>query len=96
MKKIVYISGKVRGVLNFEELFAEAQKKLEAKGYIVFNPATMPKGIENNAIYMNVGIEMLKNSDYIYMLDNWKESPGAQAERNFAMTCGIPILHPKF
>lgn len=42
-KKTVYIAGKITGDPFYRSKFYEAQKKLEEGGFIVVNPALLPR-----------------------------------------------------
>lgn len=90
---IVYISGAMTGLPNYNrEAFLEAQKKLEADGHTVLNPAWLPDGLPDCA-YREIDIAMLRNADAIYMLDGWGDSNGARHELDLAMRNGMKILN---
>ena len=107
MKKKIYISGKIgEEVLSDEtrEKFAKAEKMLRSKGYDVFNPTTSGLGRcaeeaakkYKSSFYKEIliyDLMALKQCDAIYMLDDWKKSPGAGRERSYAMATGIRLFH---
>lgn len=91
MKK-VYIAGKVRGLKNYREIFREAEKELQEKGYITLNPAELPEGM-NPEDYMRICIPMLEVADAIYLLSNWVDSQGAKVEKAYAECQGKEIMY---
>lgn len=89
-KDIVYIAGKIAGDENYREKFKLAQTKLEAKGFIVLNPAELPEGMPYES-YMKIGFAMIDMSNIMYMLKDYKDSPGANRE----LTRGLNAKHIK-
>lgn len=75
----VYIAGKITGDTQFKAKFKSIQQKLEKEGYIVLNPAQLPAGMDYED-YMDICFAMLDVSDAIYLLDDYKDSPGALRE----------------
>lgn len=89
----VYISGPITGVDNYEKNFSGAETKLKALGLKVINPADPSHGLEDNwENYMKRDIKMLMDCDAIYMLDNWKTSPGAVIEHALAEQLKMLII----
>lgn len=82
-----YIAGKITGLPNFEEKFEDATKTLEAEGHIVMNPALLSKGFEHDD-YMHICYAMIDVCDAVYLLDNWKDSKGANLEHDYAKRNG--------
>ena len=84
----VYISGKITGNDHYMEEFAQAQKKLEAKGHSVLNPAatcaTLPEDTDYED-YMKIALMLLDMADGVYFLRNWKDSKGANREYGYAL-----------
>lgn len=64
--KKIYISGKIRGLSNYREIFKNAENYLKKKGYVVINPAELPEGL-NGQDYMNICIPMVQACDSIYI-----------------------------
>lgn len=109
MSKIVYISGKIGEEVLSEatrEKFAKAEKWLKAQGYDVFNPTTsgLGKAAEQAAkkyattFYKEIllyDLMALKRCDAIYMLPDWKHSPGALVEYFYAKAVGLEVIITK-
>ena len=92
----VYISGKITGDKNFQKHFDEAAYALTVDGYSVINPACIRLVIGHKAGYrelMRFAIDALMTADAIYMLDGWKDSPGATAEHYLAKALGLEIMY---
>jgi hypothetical protein len=89
----VYISGKISGLDKevFEKWFNETEEYLINIGYEVINPLTITKGINPNDYPKLMGkcVEELLKCDSICLLDNWKDSKGAKAEKAIADIMGI-------
>ena len=89
------------------EKFARAEAKLRGEGWgYVQNPASdsfqeclhdyiaLRKGERSQeADIMLFDLDMLSLCDTIYMLRDWKESPGACAEHAFAKACKKKIIY---
>lgn len=93
-KKKVYISGKITGDTQYKAKFKTAAEYLNAEGYEVINPAetVLPNSkLATWEDYMLVSFAFLNKADEIYMLNDWKQSPGACAEYGFAIAKGMKI-----
>ena len=93
--KQIYISGKVS---EMEEeavlIFAEAEKKLKAKGYSTLNPMSLPHQHDKSwHRYMKEDVKSLCDCDAIYMLSNWTDSKGAIIEHTIALHLGIKVYY---
>lgn len=83
--KTIYIAGKMKGKADYGRAdFNEAEKRLTEQGYIVLNPASLPVGLPEKA-YMPICLAMLDAADAIYMLEDWKDSFGANLEFDYAV-----------
>lgn len=87
----IYLSGKITGDRNYRRKFNEAAKKLENYGYAVFNPAIMPDGFDYED-YMKIDLMALSACEAIFLLDDWKSSPGAVREKNEADKLGLKVF----
>ena len=90
--KKVYIAGKITGFDGFAEKFARAEENLKALGAIPMNPAVLSKGFSQED-YLKVCFRMIDVCDCVFMLDNWKDSKGANKEFLYAYDNGKPILY---
>lgn len=88
----VYIAGKITGLSDFKEKFQEAEDYLKSKGNLVMNPSILPEGFPWDA-YMPICYAMIDQCEAIYLLDNWKDSRGANLEKEYAEKKGITILY---
>lgn len=99
MPKTIYIAGKVSNepLAEVTAKFGQAQKVLEAKGYTVINPlAVTAAAFDNNdseddrwlhmpwAYAMRLTVAAMMQADEIYMLRDWRTSPGAKIEHELA------------
>lgn len=85
-----YISGPITHNPGYRQEFEYAKQQLEAEGYIVLNPATLPGGM-TNLDYMRITLPMLLSADVVFFLPGWTASEGANIERMLSMYCGIEI-----
>ena len=87
----VYLSGKITGDTGYRQKFEAVQNELTSYGYVVFNPAVLPDGFEYED-YMSLDLLILSRCDAIYLLRDWKNSPGAKRELEEAKRLGLQIL----
>ena len=87
----VYLSGKITGDAGYRQKFEAVQNELTSYGYVVFNPAVLPDGFEYED-YMSLDLLILSRCDAIYLLRDWKNSPGAKRELEEARRLGLQIL----
>ncbi len=88
----VYLSGKITGDSNYKEKFNQMEKELKSYGYVVFNPSVLPDGFEYED-YMDLDLLILSRCDAIFLLRDWKNSPGAKREYEEAKRLGLQILN---
>ena len=81
---ILYISGRMKGLKDYQDKFYIASKILSDKGHTVVNPAVLPQGLDTKS-YMPICLAMLDACDGVVMIGNdWKESQGAMLEMQYA------------
>jgi hypothetical protein len=99
----VYISGKMRGVLDYNRWkFAYWAKRLSDSGFKAVNPMEIGDSIaapeEINASQelvervLEADIAALRKCEAIFMLRGWESSEGARKELNVALEMGIPVV----
>lgn len=92
-KEIIYISGPMEGVENYEENFRRAENDLTEAGYKVVNPAEIDvEGMDREEI-LDIDLKLLRECDGICMLKGWQQSCGANREYGFAVGNYMEILH---
>ncbi len=91
--KSVYISGAISTDPNFRSKFATYADILRGNGAKrVLNPAELPGGW-TYAEYMEHCLLMVRHAEVIVMLPCWIGSKGATAERAYAESLGLHIIH---
>lgn len=100
---IVYISGKytAQDRMAILENIMYAEKfaiKVWETGHVAFCPHLNTRLFEEKckidpAAYIKGNLKFLERCDAILMLPNWKESPGANMEYEFAKTNNIPVYY---
>lgn len=92
----IYIAGKITGFSRDEYMakFAKAQKKFEAEGNLVMNPAYVnaTDGFDHSE-YLHVCYAMIDVCDAVYMLSDWQQSKGARMELQYACDHRKKILY---
>lgn len=93
----IYISGKISGTDDYLERFAAAEKKFSEQGYEVVNPAYEGTKLKDASYedYMELSFQLLKDCDIIYMLKDWRTSPGANQEYGYALAKDMEIRFEK-
>lgn len=95
----IYISGKISGVdrTKYEDKFRYAAQRLRDRGHKVINPVYMCAGLARDGFtyddLMQIDIAALEVCDAVYMLADWKESPGARREHERAEELGLEIIY---
>lgn len=97
--KKIYISGKVSGELPYRitAAFGYASSTLRTAGCKVINPLVINGSLANQGFtyddLMHMCYAAIDICDAVYMLENWKDSKGAQLEREYAIAAGKEMLY---
>lgn len=94
----IYISGPITGTTDYMERFEKAESYLKSKGYSVVNPAKVNAQMPEDTSYeeyMKMSFTMLDMCQYIYMLEGWHKSTGANRELGYAMAKDMTIMYEK-
>lgn len=91
-KETVYLAGKITDDPFYRTKFYEAQKKLEAGGFIVVNPALLPSEGFSWEAYMRMSSAMLDECAAACFLPDWIESKGATYEFGRATARGLRVF----
>lgn len=86
-KRKIYIAGKITGDSDFEKKFRDVKEHFEKLGYVVLNPAELPKGMSPGD-YMRVCFSMIDISDLVYFIPDYKDSLGAKLELEYVRYIG--------
>lgn len=96
-KKIVYISGPMRGILERDsrDAFNRAYTLLEAEGYEPVDPWDLHDAIPffDDKAMLQIDLEIVQHCDAIYMLRGWSSSEGAMEEHSRAVMSDLGILY---
>ena len=97
-KPKIYISGKISGMEEkARELFLDAQKTLEEAGFEAINPMALNHDHDKSwESFMKEDLKALLDCDAVYMLPNWKKSPGAIIEYFLAIQLSMPVYYNLF
>ena len=87
----VYLSGMITGDSNYRQKFKAMAEELLSYGYVVFNPAVLRDGFDYED-YMDFDLLILSRCDAIFLMRDWKNSPGAKRECEEAKRLGLQIL----
>lgn len=87
-KETVYLAGKITGDPLYFSKFYDAQKKLEAGGFIVVNPALLPSQGFTWEAYMRMSSATLDECAAVCFLPDWIDSKGATFEFGRAAALG--------
>lgn len=80
LSQIVLICGPMTGYPDFNRpAFNTVAAELRQKGFIVFNPATLPDGWTHDQ-YMETTLQWVEEADRFYFLRGWERSKGAVME----------------
>lgn len=88
----VYLAGKMTGLVNYKALFDIYTRVLSNTGYAVFNPATLPVGLEYED-YFPICFKMIDVAKHVVLMPNWVNSPGAKREKEYAESKGYKVTY---
>lgn len=90
---IYYIAGPMSGFPDGNRpAFHRAAAGLRAEGHTVLDPALLPMDLDDKA-YLPICTAMIDAADAIYMLEGWQDSPGARAEKCYAVRQGKKLRY---
>ena len=88
---IIYLSGPIRGVENYEQAFEDAEKRFQCQDQVVLNPAKILKGTEDRDC-LPVCLQLVELADEVVLLAGWKNSLGACTEALYALRQGKRVI----
>ena len=92
---IIYMSGPISNVMDYEEKFADAELAIKERypDYEVINPTMikLPSTCTHKQ-YMTIDFMLLDLADAICMLDGWQCSKGACMEYGYATARDLLVL----
>lgn len=88
---LLYISGAVTGVEDYLALFNDAERVLLEAGYRVCNPVRLCHSDWKWERCMKTVLKAMMDCDALALLDNWKQSRGANLEVYLAKELRMPI-----
>lgn len=99
--KLIYVAGKMDAGTAWqrEENIRKAETialMLIKAGYAVHCPHTQCRHFHGEMPWqewIDRDLEVIRRCDAVYFIDNWMDSKGATAERNFALENNIPCLY---
>lgn len=99
----IYISGAISSDMeNYKNKFKNAKEHLERQGHTVVNPVEVSENLQQRlrreptyAEYMRNDLAALFTCEAIYMLSDWKTSPGARLEHCIAVTLAMIVIYQK-
>jgi len=89
-KSKVYIAGPIKGVLDYKERFAEAERDF-SEHYEVLNPARILEGMEDRDC-MAICLHLIDMADSVILLPGWRSSLGANIEAAYAIRQGKIVV----
>ena len=91
-EKVVYIVGAISLDGDYYKKFKEAEAYLRSKGFErIINPCCLPDNLPYRR-YAPISIAFVEASDVVFVLSNYNNSVGAQAEIAYAKMAGKEIM----
>lgn len=93
-KKVVYIVGAISlDIDNYKKKFAQAEESLKYAGFeMIINPTVLPDNLPYRR-YAPISIAFVEACDVVFVLNNYENSVGAQAEIAYAKMAGKEIIY---
>ena len=92
-EKVVYIVGAISLDGDYFRKFKEAEEKLREEGYErIINPICLPDNLPYRR-YAPISIAFVEACDVVFVLNNYSNSVGAQAEIAYAKMAGKEIIY---
>lgn len=88
----IYIAGKINGDPDYRAKFKRAREQVEQQGHVALTPDILPTGMMQQD-YMRICLAMIDSADVVVFLPDWKDSKGAQLERQYCEYTGKKFLH---
>lgn len=100
---VAYVAGPYRSetIYGIEQNIQRAKRlaaELWKHGYAVICPhanSAFMDGVCDDETFLKGGLELLRRSDFIVILDGWENSEGTRKELELAKSLGIPIFFEK-
>jgi hypothetical protein len=100
-QKVAYIAGPYRsstplGILRNVHRAGDVALKYWRLGFAVICPhknTALFDGQADDSIWLQGDLELIRRSDVIVMMDTWRDSSGATAEHELAMSLGKEIIY---
>lgn len=95
MKRRVYVAGRITGLPKeqVQTKFSNITARLADMGYTVVNPAEALEDERSWKDAVRNDIKKMLECDEVHLLPDWKESRGAQLERDIALRLGMQVVY---
>lgn len=90
---MIYLAGPIRGIEDYQRIFARAADKLRAQGETVYNPAAANQEGRPLKDIMAYLLPQLCECDTIALLPGWRRSGGAMVEWLLAKYLGLKVVY---
>jgi len=91
---IVYIAGRISGDDKARWKFEDAEMLLAEQGHTPISPIRLADAYPDLAYeqYMMIDFALVEMADAVYLLKDWRNSPGAVREHKHAKAIGKKII----